>query len=273
MTKESSALWYKDAVVYQVHVRSYCDSTGTGVGDFRGLMSKLDHIQDLGATAIWIQPFFPSPLRDDGYDIADYMGVNPMYGTLPDFKAFLKAAHERGLKVIIELVLNHTSDQHPWFQRARKAKPGSRHRDFYVWSDSPKKYADARIIFKDFERSNWTWDHEAGQYFWHRFYSHQPDLNFENPDVLKGRSIRYWITGWAWALTVSGWMPFPTWRSAREAIARTCLRPIRFCVTCELMSTRSIRIACCSRKPINGQRMRWPTSVRGTNATRPFTFQ
>lgn len=195
MTKESSSLWYKDALVYQVHVRSYCDSTGSGIGDFRGLMSKLDHIQDLGATAIWIQPFYPSPLRDDGYDIADYMGVNPMYGTLPDFKAFLKAAHERGLKVIIELVLNHTSDQHPWFQRARKAKPGSRHREFYVWSDSPKKYADARIIFKDFERSNWTWDHEAGQYFWHRFYSHQPDLNFANPDVLKAllQVLDHWL--------------------------------------------------------------------------------
>lgn len=196
MTKDLNSLWYKDAVVYQVHVRSFCDSTADGVGDFRGLMSKLDYIQDLGATTIWLLPFFPSPLRDDGYDIADYTSINPSYGTLHDFKAFLKAAHERGLKVIIELVLNHTSDQHPWFQRARRAKPGSRHRDFYVWSDTPEKYKDARIIFKDFEPSNWSWDPVAQSYFWHRFYSHQPDLNFENPDVIKAfyQVLDHWLS-------------------------------------------------------------------------------
>lgn len=196
MTKDLNSLWYKDAVVYQVHVRSFCDSTADGVGDFRGLMSKLDYIQDLGATAIWLLPFFPSPLRDDGYDIADYTNINPNYGTLHDFKAFLKAAHERGLKVIIELVLNHTSDQHPWFQRARRSKPGSRHRDFYVWSDTPEKYKDARIIFKDFEPSNWSWDPVAQAYYWHRFYSHQPDLNFENPDVIKAfyQVLDHWLS-------------------------------------------------------------------------------
>ncbi|MGE0606274.1 MAG: maltose alpha-D-glucosyltransferase [Pirellulales bacterium] len=196
MSKDTHSMWYKDAVVYQVHVRAFCDSTADGAGDFRGLMSKLDYIQDLGATTIWLLPFYPSPLRDDGYDIADYTSINPSYGTLPDFKAFLKAAHERGLKVIIELVLNHTSDQHPWFQRARRSKPGSRHRDFYVWSDTPAKYQDARIIFKDFEQSNWSWDPVAQAYYWHRFYSHQPDLNFENPDVLKAlfQVLDHWLS-------------------------------------------------------------------------------
>ncbi len=194
--RDANTLWYKDAVVYQVHVRAFYDSNGDGIGDFRGLTSKLDYIQDLGATAIWLLPFFPSPLRDDGYDIADYTSVNPSYGTLNDFKAFLRAAHDRGLRVIIELVLNHTSDQHPWFQRARRANPGSRHRDFYVWSDTPEKYQDARIIFKDFETSNWTWDPVARAYFWHRFYSHQPDLNFENPEVHKAtlQALDHWFS-------------------------------------------------------------------------------
>jgi len=178
-------LWYKDAVIYELHVRAFADSDGDGVGDFRGLTERLDYLQDLGVTALWILPFYPSPLRDDGYDIADYRKVNPAYGTIADFRRFLREAHKRGLRVITELVINHTSDQHPWFQRARRAKPGSIHRDFYVWSDTPDKYADARIIFQDFETSNWTWDPVARQYFWHRFYSHQPDLNFENPHVRK----------------------------------------------------------------------------------------
>jgi len=181
--KAVDPFWYKDAVIYQLHVRSFADSSGDGIGDFRGLAQKLDYIRDLGATAIWLLPFYPSPLRDDGYDIADYTSVNPSYGTLEDFKVFLREAHQRGLKVITELVVNHTSDQHPWFQRARRAPPGSPARDFYVWSDSPERYKDARIIFKDFEQSNWTWDKVANAYFWHRFYSHQPDLNFKNPEV------------------------------------------------------------------------------------------
>jgi len=176
-------LWYKDAIIYEVHVRAFHDSVGDGVGDFRGLTQKLDYLQDLGVTAIWLLPFYPSPLRDDGYDIADYTSINTAYGALPDFQELLAAAHERGIRVITELVLNHTSDQHPWFQRARLAPPGSLERDFYVWSDTPDKYREARIIFKDFEPSNWTWDPVAKAYYWHRFYSHQPDLNFDNPAV------------------------------------------------------------------------------------------
>ena len=176
-------LWFKDAVIYEVPVRAFADSDGDGIGDFTGLMEKLDYIQDLGVTAIWILPFFPSPLRDDGYDISDYTSVNSIYGNLEDFQAFLDAAHQRGIRVIIELIINHTSDQHPWFKRARKAPPGSREREFYVWSDNPEKYEGVRIIFKDFEHSNWTWDPVAQSYYWHRFYSHQPDLNFEHPDL------------------------------------------------------------------------------------------
>jgi maltose alpha-D-glucosyltransferase/alpha-amylase len=178
-------LWFKDAVIYQLHVKSFFDSDNDGVGDFQGLTRKLDYLQDLGVSAIWLMPFCPSPLRDDGYDIADYHNIHPAYGTLRDFKKFLAEAHRRGLRVISELVLNHTSDQHAWFQRARRAKPGSPWRDWYVWSDTPQRYADARIIFQDFETSNWTWDPVAGAYFWHRFYSHQPDLNYDNPRVRK----------------------------------------------------------------------------------------
>ena len=176
-------LWYKDAVIYEVHVRAFHDSVGDGTGDFRGLAQKLDYLQDLGVTAIWVLPFYPSPLRDDGYDIADYMAVHKDYGTLDSFREFLDAAHARDLRVITELVINHTSDQHAWFQRARRAPPGSVERDFYVWTDNPEKYRDARIIFKDFETSNWAWDKVAQAYYWHRFYSHQPDLNFDNPAV------------------------------------------------------------------------------------------
>ena len=187
--------WYRDIVIYQLHIRSFCDSNGDGIGDFDGLTSKLDYLVELGVNAVWMLPFFPSPLRDDGYDIADYRSVNPSYGTLASFKRFLKAAHDRDLKVIIELVMNHTSDTHPWFQRARNAPAGSRHRDFYVWSDDPRKYADTRIIFTDTEASNWTWDPVAQSYFWHRFYSHQPDLNFDNPDVHKAMlsTLDYWF--------------------------------------------------------------------------------
>ena len=180
---EDNPYWYRDAVIYQVHIKAFADSNADGIGDFRGLTGKLDYLQQLGVTALWLLPFYPSPQRDDGYDIADYYDVNPDYNTLREFKQFLRAAHRRGLRVITELVLNHTSDQHPWFQRARKAKQGSAHRDFYVWSDTPEKYRDARIIFQDFETSNWTWDPVAKANYWHRFYSHQPDLNFDNPKV------------------------------------------------------------------------------------------
>ena len=188
-------LWYQDAVIYELHVRSFFDSDGDGIGDFRGLTEKLDYLQDLGVTALWILPFYPSPLKDDGYDISNYTAVNPAYGELSDFRLFLREAHRRGLRVITELVLNHTSDQHPWFQRARRSPPGSKWRDFYVWSDSPDKYRDARIIFKDFESANWTWDPLANAYFWHRFYSHQPDLNFDNAEVRKImlQTMQFWL--------------------------------------------------------------------------------
>ncbi len=180
----SDPLWYKDAIIYQVHVKSFCDGNGDGIGDFQGLLQRLDYIEALGVTCLWLLPFFPSPLRDDGYDIADYRDIHPQYGTLEDFDAFLQAAHSRGMQVIIELALNHTSDRHAWFQRARHAPRGSRERDYYVWSDTDQMYAGVRIIFVDTEPSNWTWDDEAGQYFWHRFFSHQPDLNYDNPVVL-----------------------------------------------------------------------------------------
>jgi maltose alpha-D-glucosyltransferase/alpha-amylase len=180
---ENNPLWYKDAVIYQVHVKAYKDSTGDGIGDFIGLIEKLDYIASLGITAIWLQPFYPSPLKDDGYDISDYLSINNDYGTIDDFKKFLHEAHSRGIRVITELVLNHTSDQHEWFQRARISPPGSPEREFYVWSDTPDKYKETRIIFSDFESSNWSWDPVAKAYFWHRFYSHQPDLNYENPAV------------------------------------------------------------------------------------------
>jgi len=192
---DSDPYWYKDAVIYELHVKSFYDSNSDGIGDFKGLTSKLDYLQNLGITAVWLLPFYPSPLKDDGYDIADYRNINPDYGTLKDFKEFLREAHKRGIKVITELVLNHTSEKHPWFRRALKSKPGSSWRNFYVWSKTPNKYKDARIIFKDFESSNWTWNSEAGAYYWHRFYSHQPDLNFNHPPVKKAMIsiIDYWL--------------------------------------------------------------------------------
>jgi maltose alpha-D-glucosyltransferase/alpha-amylase len=194
-TAPKDTLWYKDAIVYEVHVRAFSDSNADGIGDFRGLTDKLDYLHELGVTAIWLLPFYPSPLKDDGYDIADYYAINPIYGTLRDFKVFLHEAHERNLRVITELVVNHTSDQHPWFQRSRRAPPGSPWRNFYVWSDTAEKYAEARIIFRDFEPSNWSWDPVARAYYWHRFYSHQPDLNYDHPQVHKEitRVLDFWL--------------------------------------------------------------------------------
>jgi maltose alpha-D-glucosyltransferase/alpha-amylase len=196
--KQGSAidpLWYKDAVIYEIHVRAFQDSNADGIGDFQGLLSRLDYLQELGVTCLWLLPFFPSPLRDDGYDIANYTDVNPSYGTLNDFKQFLDAAHLRGMQVMIELVINHTSDQHPWFKRARLAPPGSPERDFYVWSSTDQLFKEARIIFTDTEKSNWTWDETAKAYYWHRFFAHQPDLNFDNPLVLEEvlKAMRFWL--------------------------------------------------------------------------------
>ena len=187
--------WHLDAVIYQLHVKAYRDSNRDGFGDFKGLIEKLDYIASLGVTALWLLPFYPSPLRDDGYDIADYTDVHPSYGSIDDFKEFLDAAHTRGLKVITELVINHTSDQHSWFERARRAPRDSPERNFYVWSDDPNKYAGVRLIFPDMESSNWAWDPIAQQFYWHRFFSHQPDLNFDNPAVLDAviDVMRFWL--------------------------------------------------------------------------------
>jgi maltose alpha-D-glucosyltransferase/alpha-amylase len=187
-------LWYKDAIIYQLHVRTFCDSNGDGIGDFPGLMQKLDYLQELGVNAIWLLPFFPSPLRDDGYDISDYTAVHPSYGLLEDFKAFLAAAHDRGMRIIIELVLNHTSDQHSWFQESRSSRENPK-RDWYVWSETDDHYQGVRIIFVDTEMSNWAWDPLSKSYYWHRFFSHQPDLNYDNPAVFEAmwNVMKFWL--------------------------------------------------------------------------------
>jgi maltose alpha-D-glucosyltransferase/alpha-amylase len=194
-TLEDDPLWYMDAIIYQLHVKAFFDSNGDGMGDFLGLTEKLDYIRDLGVNTVWVMPFYPSPMLDDGYDVADYHNVHPPYGTRKDFKRFVREAHERGLRVITELIVNHTSDQHPWFQAARRAPKGTPKRDYYVWSDDPNKYAGTRIIFTDTESSNWAWDPVAQQHYWHRFFSHQPDLNFDNPHVLRAvlRTMHFWL--------------------------------------------------------------------------------
>jgi maltose alpha-D-glucosyltransferase / alpha-amylase len=186
--------WYKDAIIYQIHVRSFSDSNGDGIGDFQGLAQKLDYVQELGVNAIWLMPFFPSPLRDDGYDISDYRAVHPSYGTMEDFKSFLSGAHDRGIRVIIEMVANHTSDQHPWFQESRSARDNPK-RDWYVWSDTDTRYRGTRIIFLDTEMSNWAWDPVSKSYYWHRFFSHQPDLNYDNPEVREAmwNVMTFWL--------------------------------------------------------------------------------
>ena len=187
-------LWYKDAVIYQLHVRTFCDNNGDGIGDFLGLTQRLPYLQELGITAIWLLPFYPSPLRDDGYDIADYSSVHSSYGSLEDFKAFLTAAHSRGIRVIIELVVNHTSDQHPWFKEARSSRDNPK-RDWYVWSDTDTRYQGVPIVFVDTETSNWAWDPISKSYYWHRFFSHQPDLNFDNPEVFEAvwEVMKFWL--------------------------------------------------------------------------------
>ena len=214
-------LWYKDAIIYELHVKTFFDKNDDGIGDFKGLTEKLDYLESLGVNAIWLLPFFPSPLKDDGYDISDYYDIHPHYGNMRDFKNFLREAHHRGMKVIIELVLNHTSDQHKWFQRARKKDAPKRWRDFYVWSDKPDKYLDARIIFQDFETSNWTRDPENEKFFWHRFYSHQPDLNYDNHEVQKEifKIIDFWME-----MGVDGMrlMPCPIFLNGKGPIVKTC---------------------------------------------------
>jgi maltose alpha-D-glucosyltransferase/alpha-amylase len=194
LARQKDNLWYKDAVIYQLHVRTFSDSNADGIGDFAGLTQRLDYLQDLGITAIWLLPFYPSPLRDDGYDIADYSSVHPSYGSLDDFKTFLTAAHNRGIRIIIEMVLNHTSDQHPWFKEARSSHDNAK-RDWYVWSETDTRYEGVPIIFVDTETSNWAWDPVSKSYYWHRFFSHQPDLNFDNPAVIEAlwEVMRFWL--------------------------------------------------------------------------------
>jgi maltose alpha-D-glucosyltransferase / alpha-amylase len=194
LLSQDENLWYKDAVIYQLHVRTFCDSNADGIGDFRGLTSKLDYLQELGINALWLLPFYPSPLRDDGYDIADYTSVHPSYGSLQDFKDFLAAAHERRIRVITEMVVNHTSDQHPWFQEARSSRENPK-RDWYVWSDTDTRYQGVRIIFLDTEMSNWAWDPISKSYYWHRFFNHQPDLNYDNPAVREAmwEVMKFWL--------------------------------------------------------------------------------
>jgi len=187
-------LWYKDSIIYQLHVRTFYDSNADGIGDFPGLTQKLGYLQELGVSALWLMPFYPSPLKDDGYDIADYTSVHPSYGTVQDFKTFLNAAHDRNIRVIVEMVLNHTSDQHPWFQESRSSQDNPK-RDWYVWSDTDTQYQGVPIIFVDTEMSNWAWDPISKQYYWHRFFSHQPDLNYDNPAVREAmwQVMKFWL--------------------------------------------------------------------------------
>ena len=259
-------LWYKDAIVYELHVKALFDSNNDGIGDFDGLTQKLDYLESLGVTALWLLPFYPSPQRDDGYDIADYNSVNPAYGSLRDFRQFVRAAHARGMRVITELVINHTSDQHPWFQRARRAKRNSVWRDFYVWSDSDQKYADTRIIFTDTESSNWAWDSEAKAYYWHRFFSHQPDLNFDNPHVLRAviSAMKFWLDTGVDGLRLDA-IPYLVERDGtnNENLPEThaVIRQLRGWL--DAISPT----ACCWPRPTSGPRTCCPILATATNAT------
>jgi maltose alpha-D-glucosyltransferase/alpha-amylase len=249
-------LWYKDAIIYELHVRAFSDSNGDGIGDFPGLISKLDYLQELGITCIWLLPFFPSPLRDDGYDIANYVDVNPSYGTLNDFREFLDAAHQRNMQVMIELVINHTSDQHPWFKAARLAPPGSPQRDMYVWSSTDQRYKDARIIFTDTEKSNWTWDDTAKAFYWHRFFSHQPDLNFDNPLVIEEvlKAMRFWLDMGVDGLRMDA-IPYLVERDATNCEnlpeTHTIIRKIRAAIDAEY-----------ANRLILAEANQWPADVR-----------
>ena len=247
-----------DAVFYELRVGAFSDSDGDGVGDFRGLTERLDYLRDLGVTTLWLLPFYPSPGRDDGYDIADYTDIHPQLGTLDDFREFLREAHKRELRVVTELVINHTSDQHPWFQRARRSPPGSKYRDYYVWSDTPERWPEARIIFKDFEPSNWSWDPVAKAYYWHRFFSHQPDLNFDNPAVRRKPIMEAMDV-----LARHGPGRIPPRRGARTCssapapTARICPRRTRSSRSCrQFVDSRLPRTACCC-----AEANQWPADV------------
>jgi maltose alpha-D-glucosyltransferase/alpha-amylase len=259
-------LWYKDAVVYELHVRAFRDTDGNGSGDFRGLTEKLDYIQELGVTAVWLLPFWPSLRKDDGYDATDYCAVHESFGTLEHFREFLGEAHGRGLRVITELVLNHTSDQHPWFLRSRSAPAGSRWRNFYVWSDTPEKYSGARIIFRDFEKSNWTWDPVAKSYYWHRFYSHQPDLNYDSPDVRQAitETVDFWLDQGVDGLRLDA---IPYLYECEGTPCENLPETTRSSVSFGATSSRNIGTACCSPRPISGPKMQSRTSAPATNVT------
>ena len=267
----SDELWFKDAIIYQLHVKAFADSNDDGIGDFAGLTEKLDYLQDLGVTTLWLLPFYPSPGRDDGYDISDYGDINPDFGTMKDFRRFMQEAKRRGLRVITELVINHTSDQHAWFKRARRSAPGSDARNWYVWSDTDQKYAGTRIIFTDTEKSNWTWDPEAGAYYWHRFFSHQPDLNFDNPRVRQGDHPGDEALARRRASTASGSMPSPICASARAPTTRTFPRPTPSSRRSAPSSMPTRPARCCSPRPINGRKTCRPISATATNATWPIT--
>ncbi len=268
MASAQDTLWYKNAIIYQVHVRTFFDSNGDGIGDFRGLTQKLDYLQELGITALWLMPFFPSPLRDDGYDIADYRSVHPSYGTVDDFKKFLTSAHERGIRVIIEMVLNHTSDQHAWFQESRSSKDNPR-RDWYVWSDTDTRYRGARIIFLDTEMSNWAWDPISKSYYWHRFFSHQPDLNYDNPAVRE----EMWDVMKSWGLTAFAWTLCPISLNGKGPLARTCPRPTPLLKSCAESSTNIFPEGCSWPKPINGPPIFGSTLAKAMSFTWPSIFR
>ena len=254
-----------------MHVRAFFDSNNDGVGDFAGLTQKLDYLQGLGINTLWLLPFYPSPLRDDGYDIADYENIHPSYGTLDDFERFMTEAHRRDIRVITELVINHTSDQHPWFQAARRAPAGSPERDFYVWSETNRKYDGVRIIFTDTETSNWSWDDTAKAYYWHRFFHHQPDLNFDNPEVLRAviRVMQFWLDRGVDGLRLDA-VPYLIEREGTicENLAGDARRPQE---DPRARSTRAIRTACCSPRPTSGRPTCARTSATATSATWRFT--
>ena len=267
----SDPLWYKDAVIYELHIKAFCDGDGDGIGDFAGLISKLDHVRDLGVNTIWLLPFYPSPFRDDGYDVADFLSVHPAYGAVADVARLVKEAHARGLRVITELVVNHTSDQHPWFQAARRAPRGSAERDFYVWTDDAQQYAGTRIIFTDTETSNWTWDEVAGQYFWHRFFSHQPDLNFDNPAVREAvfGIMEFWLDQGVDGFRLDA-IPYLD-RTRRHRQREPARDPRGHQGTAPPARCQVQRTSCCWPRPTCGPKTCANISATTTNATWPTT--
>ena len=251
---EADELWFKDAIIYQLHVKAFADSNNDGIGDFAGLTEKLDYLQELGVTALWLLPFYPSPGRDDGYDISDYRNINADFGTMQDFRRFMQEAKRRKLRVITELVINHTSDQHPWFKRARRSRPEFDARNWYVWSDTDQRYAGTRIIFSDTEKSNWAWDAEAGAYYWHRFFSHQPDLNFDNPRVSPGHDPGHAAVARPRRRRVPARRYSVSLRARRHKQRESARRRTPSSKEYVLSSIPTRPARCCWRRPINGRK-------------------